>query len=319
MQRSRPPTRWRLAALAILIAVGLSLGGCSVRKFAVDQLGSALSKGGGAFASEEDIEFAGAAVPFSLKLIESLLLESPRNPDLLLAAASGFTQYAYGWIQTPADFLEETDPTAARLGRERAARFYLRAHNYALRGLDAEVPGFSANWPHNADAALAAAVPGDVPMLYWAAASLGAAISATKSPDLVVRVPEVAALFDRAFALNPDWNAGALHAFRVSLEPVRPGAGETGIKLAEEALAAAARVSGGTHAGALVAFAESVAVARQDAPLFRKLLQEALAIDPNAVPEQGLAIRIHQRRAKWLLDRTEDLILPPLDDFSDSP
>ena len=42
------------------------------------------------------------AVPFSLKLIESLLAESPRHHGLLFAAWSDFTQYAYAFVNQDA-------------------------------------------------------------------------------------------------------------------------------------------------------------------------------------------------------------------------
>jgi len=44
------------------------------------------------FASDDDPELVREAVPFSLKLIESLLEQSPQHRGLLYAASSGFTQ-----------------------------------------------------------------------------------------------------------------------------------------------------------------------------------------------------------------------------------
>ena len=84
-----------------------------------------------------------AAVPFSLKLMESLLAESPRHQGLLFATASGFTQYAYAFVQQDAEELEGRDVEAALAMRNRARRLYLRARDYALRGLDAAHPGFA--------------------------------------------------------------------------------------------------------------------------------------------------------------------------------
>ena len=91
----------------------LAASGCSIRHFAVNQLGDALAGGGGTFASDNDPELVKAAVPFSLKLMESLINESPKHPKLLLAASSGFTQYAYAFVQEEADELEDTDLTGA--------------------------------------------------------------------------------------------------------------------------------------------------------------------------------------------------------------
>jgi hypothetical protein len=65
--------------------------GCSIKRVAVNQLGHALAAGGTTFSSDDDPELIRAAAPFSLKLMESLLAESPRHAQLLTATASGFT------------------------------------------------------------------------------------------------------------------------------------------------------------------------------------------------------------------------------------
>src|SRR6266850_1811609 len=82
---------WRRLLLLALLA-GMA-SGCSIKRLAVNQLGNALAGGGTAFASDDDPELIKAAVPFSLKLVESLLEQSPRHRGLLLAATSGFVQY----------------------------------------------------------------------------------------------------------------------------------------------------------------------------------------------------------------------------------
>src|SRR5436190_14859686 len=101
---------------------------------AVNKLGDALAAGGTTFASDDDPELVKAAVPFSLKLMESLLEENPHHKGLLFATASGFTQYAYAFVQQEADESEDTDVKAASELKARARRLYLRARNYGLRG-----------------------------------------------------------------------------------------------------------------------------------------------------------------------------------------
>src|SRR6188508_1678482 len=82
---------------------------CSVEKYAIDRLGDALAGGGKSFASDDDIELVRDALPFSLKMIESLLEQSPRHSGLLLAASRGFTQYAYAFVQQDAEREEDVD------------------------------------------------------------------------------------------------------------------------------------------------------------------------------------------------------------------
>ena len=76
---------------AALVVLPLLSTGCSIQKFAVNKLGDALSDSGSTYASDDDPQLVADALPFSLKLMESLLEQSPEHTGLLLACASGFT------------------------------------------------------------------------------------------------------------------------------------------------------------------------------------------------------------------------------------
>ena len=108
-----------------------------MKRVAVNKLGNALAAGSGTtFSSDNDPELIAAAAPFSLKLMESLLAESPNHRGLLLAVSSGFTQYAYLAVQEQADEAETHDIAAATALDTRARLLYLRARDYGLRGLE---------------------------------------------------------------------------------------------------------------------------------------------------------------------------------------
>src|SRR5215471_1439434 len=129
--------------LLMLAASMVIMGaGCSIQRIAVNKIGNALAGGGGTFASDDDPELVKAAVPFSLKLMERLLEQNPQHKGLLLATASGFTQYAYAFVQEDADEMEDKDIRASSELRARARRLYLRARNYGLRGLELEHAAF---------------------------------------------------------------------------------------------------------------------------------------------------------------------------------
>jgi predicted anti-sigma-YlaC factor YlaD len=74
-------------------------------------------------------------------------------------------------------------------------------------------------------------------------------------------------------------------------------------------LARSLELSHGHRASPLVSFAETVAVARQDKVEFKRLLEQALAIDPDQVKDFRLANLLAQRRARWLLGRTDELFI----------
>jgi len=300
----------RPLALTGLVALLLSAAGCSVNRFAVNKLGDALAGSGTTFASDDDPELIATAVPFSLKLIESLLASSPEHRGLLLAAASGFTQYAYAFVEQDADRLEDTDLEAATAARDRARRLYLRARDYGIRGLETRHPQFGAQLRADPRAAVRAATAQDVPFLYWTAAAWGAAISLSKAdPEAVADQPQMEALIDRALELDESWDSGAVHGVLISYEMAR--AGGTGDP-AQRSRAHFDRVVALTHgqlASPYVSLAEAVSVAHQDRREFHSLLGQALAVDPDARPEWRLANIIAQRRARWLLGRADDLFL----------
>jgi len=284
--------------------------GCSVRRMAVNRLSDALAAGGTTFASDDDPELVKAAVPFSLKLMESLLDENPKHAGLLFATASGFTQYAYAFVQQDADEMEENDLAAATEMRARARRLYIRARNYGLRGLEVNHRGFEKALRNDPKAAVRAGKVDDVRLLYWTAVSWGAAISVSKdNPDLIGELPIVEALIDRALELDESFDRGAIHSFLVSYEMSRPGAEGKPEERARRHFERAMELSGGQMAGPLVALAESVSVKQQDVTGFKELLGRALAINVDAKPEWRLVNLVMQRRARWLLSRTDELFL----------
>jgi len=288
----------------------LATTGCSIRHQAMKQFANVLSSGGTAFASDDDPELVKAAIPFSLKLIESTLQETPRHRGLLQAAASGFTQYAYAFVQEEADELEARDLASAEKLRARARRLYLRAQNYGMRGLEVDHPGFRAALLANPRKTAKTATKADVPLLYWTAASWAAAISLSKdNPDLISQVPAMEALMDRALELDESYGEGAIHTFLVTYEMSRQGAPGQAAERARKHFDRAMALSHGQDAGPLLALAEAVTIKEQKVKEFESLLKQALAIDPDAKPDNRLVTLVMQRRAQWLLSRKADLFL----------
>ena len=285
-------------------------GGCAIHSYAVNQISNAVSQSGAVYASDDDPDFIQAASPFSLKLIESLLAEKPRHRGLLLAATSGFTQYAFAFVQEDADETEARDLTGAEALRARARRLYLRAQGYGLRGLEAGHPGFTEALRAHPKAAAQSATKKDVPFLYWTACAWAGAISLSKdNPDLVAQVPAMEALIDRALELDESFDHGAIHGFLISYEMSRQGAAGDPAARARQHFDRAMALSGGQEAAPLLAMAESVAVQKQDVKEFDSLLRQALAVNPDAHPETRLVNLVMQRRARWLLSRKSDLFL----------
>ncbi len=132
---------------------------------------------------------------------------------------------------------------------------------------------------------------------------------AKDDPALIADLPKAEAMIDRAVALDEGWNAGALHAFLISYEMARGGPDAAGRSRREFDRAVA--LSQGRLAAPYVSYAEAVPLQRQDPKEFRRLLEQALAINADADPPDRLANLIAQRRARWLLSRMDELFLNP--------
>lgn len=276
----------------------------------MNQLGDALSGGGDVFSSDEDPELVGDALPFSLKLMESVLAETPKHQGLLTALASGFTQYAYGWVQLDADEIEEEDYDRAEELRQRAVKLYGRANRYGLRALEAKYAGFGESLRADAGAVLSKTSAEDVETLYWTALSWAGAISLSlDNVDLVGDLAYVEAIMERCLELDPDWEMGSIQGFFITYEMSRLNGEGDPVESATRYYRRALDLSGGKLASVYVAYAESVAVDRQDKELFLNLLNKAIEIDVDQYPSLRLNNLLYQRRAKWLMTRLDWLFL----------
>jgi predicted anti-sigma-YlaC factor YlaD len=300
----------RFLTIAVLLWLGAS--GCIVRKMAINMVGDALASSGTTYSSDNDPELVKQALPFSLKLMESLLAESPKHRGLLYATSSAFTQYAYAFVREEADEMEPVNFEASIEMKARARRLFLRARDYGLRGLEGRIHGISQALAQDPVKALKKTRRSDVPLMYWTAASWGSAISLSKNDMMLIAdQPIVEALIDRCLTLDESYDQGAIHSFLIAYETVRQGAAGDPYQRSRKHFDRAMELSGGFQAGPLVSLAESVSVAKQDRKEFQSLIERALAVDVNAKPEYRLVNLVMQRRARWLLSRVDDLILSP--------
>ena len=146
-------------------------------------------------------------------------------------------------------------------------------------------------------------------LLYWTLVPWAAAIASDKRDlELVGDLPLLAAILDRALALDEGFDNGALHEFSLAFDPARTG-GTTKEKQKahyERALA----LGKGERLSAKVGWAEAALIPAQDRKGFEALLASVLAYDVNALPVRNLRLAnlIAQRRARFLLAHVEDFI-----------
>ncbi len=294
--------RFLLIALVIATATG-----CSIRGLAINALADSLAESGDVYSSDEDPELVRDALPFALKTMETLLAEKPDHPGLLLSACQGFTQYAYAFIETEGERLEDEDYDAALEQFDRALKMYLRGRDYCGRALELRSPGVRRRLEVEPEGALADFDEDDVPLLFWSGASWGAAISLGQDrPEIVADVDAVRALVRRALELDESFDRGSVHEVMMALESLPASMGGS-LERAREHFDRALELSGGLRASPYVSWAGSVSVASQDREEFERLLAAALAIDPDEEPSNRLANIIAQRRARRL-ERQADLL-----------
>ena len=220
---SRLLGKGRITTLLLIWSIAGLLSGCSPKRLAVNMIGNAITGSGEVYAADDDLELIRDAVPFGLKTYESLLATSPHHRGLLLAAGSGFTQYAYAFVQSDAERVDPTDHVRARELRARAHKLYLRGRDYALRGLEAAHAGFTARLRTDRAAALTMTGAADLPFLYWAGAAWAGALTAAKDDlQLLADLPTAAALVQRVLELDETYDRGAAHEFFIAYEGSRP-------------------------------------------------------------------------------------------------
>jgi len=282
-------------------------------------VGNALAEGNSVYQTDDDMVLVGAALPFGLKLTESLLAQSPRHRGLLLTACSGFVLYTYAYVDYEASVAADEDLDRARLLRGRARRLYLRAYQFGIRGLEQSYPGFETKLLKEPRTAVTT-INGkgnalDIAFMYWTAASLGLAISVSPGDAaLLARLPEVSALLDRAIEIDEAWQEGALHEFKVVLAGATPGAPD--VATIKKHYDRAVELSRGRSASIHLAYAEAVSVPLQNAAEFKALVERALDVDADDEPANRLVNLLAHRRAQWLAARIDQLIF---DDESIAP
>lgn len=300
--------------LAPLVAAVLVAPGCNIAKLTADATSKAVLDGSIALDRESDTQFAREAFPASLKTLETFLVSSPENENLLLVLARGYNSYAFGFLEADIDRarIAGNDDEVAAIER-RAKIFYLRGSEYGFRLL-------------GRPALKKAAEAGDLPLLeaelkkiekkedarglFWAAYGWGSAINLGKDDaDLLSGLPAVQAMMRRAYDLDKDYNDGSpilfFAVYNASLSKALGGNPVEAKKYFDEAM----QRHGDRNLLVPFLYARFYCWQIQDRKLFDQLIAKVVDVDVTSYPgDMRLTNEIARDRARLWRKHVKDLI-----------
>lgn len=309
--RRRISKRTGLRAATILAL--LAGFGCNLNRLTANTTAGMLDYGSVAMDREADIEFARYAFPASLKTVETFLVSSPDNEELLLLLARGYNSYAFGILEGDLDHAKHDGPDERVEDIIRRAKIhYLRGREYGFRLLNK--PGLKeaafADDFDALDAELAELKAEDMPGLFWAAYGWASATNLSiDDPDLIASLPVIERLMQRAYELDPGYNEGAPILFwgvyNASKPQMAGGDPATAKKYFEEAMAA----HGESNLLVPFLYARFYCAQTQDKKLFDELMNTIATADVSKYPDTRLMNEIARDRARFWSKHVDEIIL----------
>ena len=309
----------RVAAIAL---GALLASGCSIKKYAINQVGDVLASGGSVFESDSDLELVGDALPFSL--------EAPGEPDRRVTEASGAPPRRVARVhrlQLRVRPLRRRSACGRRSGRgSKAPRTRPRPLSTRPRLRSPRTgPALSTTWRNAHPGSREGGQPHRAKPQEGrpSAALLDRRLPRSRhirgrrtTPRFWLAFRKSKRSSSRALELDESWDEGTLHEFAITLAGAKGG--ELDLGSLREHYDRALALSNGKRASLFLVYAETISVPAQQAREFRELLNRALAVDLDAHPELRFANGLARRRARWLLDRIDELFLEPGPSYSPS-
>lgn len=332
----------KIKIISASVLILFSVMSCvSVKDLAMDSAADILTSGSGGmnvFTSDDDPQLIADALPLAMKLYEMILSSRPERADLQFETGKNFIMYANAFIQTPAGMLPDEDFLEQKEMLSRAKKMYLRGRDYVMTGIGLAHPGFETAIKGNCldDAFLLTDNAADAAMLYWAASGWIAAYSCDPFDfNLASELYIPTAMLFQALKLNPALNNGAIHDVLIQIYSSLPSSHvqkalatapntvgsfyktyyaqldntETNQQKALYHFNESIKLSNGLNPGTFISYAQAVSVKNQDYAEYKNLLDRALSIDAEAMPENKLVITIYRNKARWLLEHADNYFI----------
>jgi len=324
-------------SLIILAASLLAFSSCkSIQDIAISSVADILSspEGSKVFTSDNDPKLVGDSLPLALKLYEIILERDPENSELAAATGRNFVLYSGAFVQIPADMLDDRLWEETEAARKRAKKLYLRGRNYLMRALylrHGEFEKFLEEKKY--DDAIALLDENDAEVAYWAGlAWLGIASTDPLDMELISTLDRAVLLLLRSMELI-ETNSG-IHDAMIQVNLTLPtsilvnlrnrsphtasymdeyyaaaGIDETPINRAFFHYNRSLELSEELDPSPHITMATALSIKKQDIEGFKRYLEAAIAIDPDANPDSRLMVIIYQERARWLLRNIENFFI----------
>jgi len=280
----------------IIYLTALVFFSCSPTSFVLRQMAPVLENSAQVLYEETDLQIAEQALASNLKLIEGLLKNDPKNKELLLLLAKGYSGYALG-------FAEDENP-------QRAKMFYLRARDYALRILNQKA-GYKTAQKQGAGGLehfLKECGKEDVPALFWTGfAWAGFANLSLNDPEAILALPEIQLYMQRVEELQPDYFYGAVYLFQGSMYGMKPRILGGNPEKAGMYFEKNFKLNNSEFLLAYVYAAKFYAAKILDDALFDQYLNHIMDTPVDVRPGLQLFNQIAKKKARKLLEQKEDL------------
>lgn len=242
----------------------------------------------GNFQQQTDLQLVCDGAPSYLLMLDSLLVSSPEDKGLLMAATQAYSAFAS--IQ---------GECGNKSHGEREKAIAVKAKDYGRRLLSLKLP---LDEPA-ADFEKMLGKTEDSALLFWGAYGWLVWIGTQQgSPAALADIYYVEKIMTRLLHLDPGFQGGSVHLFwgiyHITKPPMLGGSPEKAREHFETAIELADR----QFLMSQVSFAEIYARSTLDRQLHDSLLEEVLAFDMETAPNYGLSNRLAAAKAKKLLE-----------------
>lgn len=243
---------------------------------------------------QSDLRVIREGMPAYLMLMDGMVEALPDNPELLVAAAQGYSSFA-------SVFIEEQD-------KEYAGLLFAKAKQYGLRSLEARGFRNAADRPlDDFKKGLKALGEKDLPYLFWGATCWANWISLNlDSMEAMAELPRVEWMMQRVLEIDEQFYYGGAHLFMGIWFASRPKIAGGDLKRAQNHFLKAIHFSHEKFLLAHVYYANYYGRQARDKDLFISNLETVLKTPVDISPDLTLLNAVAKKKAKELFDRIEE-------------